>query len=162
MGRHWLTGRHPYDIEIGRLVTFPNLAFNLAHILGVEPSFETIRALDKIATSSITPSFEVEPAPKCLCLEDRLSAAVPAYDDDTVSLGSDYIEDDIYNMYIDDQANEGENVVEYQWQVPFSLPQKQYAYFSAGACFNAHVRIAMSSTVGNKSVAMLCEFSLFG
>jgi hypothetical protein len=70
---------------------------------------------------------------------------VPAYDDDTVSLGSDYIEDDIYNMYIDDQANEGENVVEYQWQVPFSSPQKQYAYFSAGACFNAHVRIAMSS-----------------
>jgi hypothetical protein len=25
MGRHWLTGRHPYDIEIGRLVAFPNL-----------------------------------------------------------------------------------------------------------------------------------------
>jgi hypothetical protein len=120
-------------------------AFDLTHVLGVEPSFETIRALDKIAASSITPSFEVEPAPKRLCLEDRLSAAVPTYDDDTVSLGSDYIEDDIYNMYIDDQANEGENVVEYQWQVPFSSPQKQYAYFSAGACFNAHVRIAMSS-----------------
>jgi hypothetical protein len=42
-------------------------AFNLAHILGVEPSFETIRALDKIAASSIAPSFEVEPAPKRLC-----------------------------------------------------------------------------------------------
>ncbi|KIJ10659.1 hypothetical protein PAXINDRAFT_16376 [Paxillus involutus ATCC 200175] len=90
-------------------------AFDLAHILGVEPSFETIRALDKIAASSTAPSFKVEPAPKCLRLEDRLSAAVPAYDDDTVSLGSDYIEDDIYNMYIDNQANEGENVVEYQW-----------------------------------------------
>ncbi|KIJ09172.1 hypothetical protein PAXINDRAFT_17734 [Paxillus involutus ATCC 200175] len=88
-------------------------AFDLAHVLGVEPSFKTIRALDKIAASSIAPSFEVEPAPKRLCLEDRLSAAVPAYDDDTISLGSDYIEDDIYNMYIDDQANEGENVVEY-------------------------------------------------
>jgi hypothetical protein len=25
MGRHWLTSRHPYDIEIGRLVAFPNL-----------------------------------------------------------------------------------------------------------------------------------------
>ncbi|KIJ14077.1 hypothetical protein PAXINDRAFT_12994 [Paxillus involutus ATCC 200175] len=25
MGQHWLTGRHPYDIEIGRLVAFPNL-----------------------------------------------------------------------------------------------------------------------------------------
>jgi hypothetical protein len=25
MGRHWLTGRHPYDIGIGRLVAFPNL-----------------------------------------------------------------------------------------------------------------------------------------
>ncbi|KIJ19209.1 hypothetical protein PAXINDRAFT_8564 [Paxillus involutus ATCC 200175] len=120
-------------------------AFDLAHVLGVEPSFKTICALDKIAASSIAPSFEVEPAPKRLCLEDHLSAAVPAYDDDTVSLGSDYIEDDIYNMYIDDQANEGENVVEYQWQVPFSSPQKQYAYFSAGACFNVHIRIAMSS-----------------
>ncbi|KIJ08942.1 hypothetical protein PAXINDRAFT_17950 [Paxillus involutus ATCC 200175] len=120
-------------------------AFDLAHILGVEPSFETIHALDKIAASSIAPSFEIEPAPKRLCLEDRLSAAVPAYDDDTISLGSDYIEDDIYNMYINEQANEGENVVEYQWQVPFSSPQQQYAYFSAGACFNAHIRIAMSS-----------------
>jgi hypothetical protein len=48
-------------------------------------------------------------------------------------------------MYIDEQADEGENVVEYQWQVPFSSPQKQYAYFSAGACFNVHIRIAMSS-----------------
>jgi hypothetical protein len=28
MGRHWLTGRHPYDIEIGRLVAFPNLVHN--------------------------------------------------------------------------------------------------------------------------------------
>ncbi|KIJ05419.1 hypothetical protein PAXINDRAFT_21322 [Paxillus involutus ATCC 200175] len=112
---------------------------DIAHILGVESSFETICALDKIAASSITPSFKVEPAPKCLCLEDHISATVPAYDDDTVSLGSDYIEDDIYDMYIDEQANEGKNVVEYQWQVPFSSPQQQYAYFSAGACSNAHI-----------------------
>ncbi|KIJ09512.1 hypothetical protein PAXINDRAFT_17411 [Paxillus involutus ATCC 200175] len=28
MGRHWLTGRHPYDIEIGRLVAFSNLVHN--------------------------------------------------------------------------------------------------------------------------------------
>ncbi|KIJ07662.1 hypothetical protein PAXINDRAFT_19164 [Paxillus involutus ATCC 200175] len=138
-------------------------AFNLAHVLGVEPSFETIRALDKIAASSIAPSFEVEPAPKHLCLEDHLSTTVPAYDDDTVSLGSDYIEDDIYNMYIDNQANEGENVVEYQWQVPFSSPQKQYAYFSTGACFNAHIRIAMSSIsvepCPNESCVHMISFS---
>ncbi|KIJ12077.1 hypothetical protein PAXINDRAFT_15106 [Paxillus involutus ATCC 200175] len=74
----------------------------LAHTPGAqffEPSFKTICSLDKIAASSIAPYFKVEPTPKHLCLEDHLSATIPAYDDDTVSLGSDYIEDDIYNMY---------------------------------------------------------------
>ncbi|KIJ05490.1 hypothetical protein PAXINDRAFT_21265 [Paxillus involutus ATCC 200175] len=46
MGRHWLTGQHPYDIEIGRLVAFPNLVHNGVPLHGIP-----LQIKDNIATS---------------------------------------------------------------------------------------------------------------
>ncbi|KIJ20550.1 hypothetical protein PAXINDRAFT_6350 [Paxillus involutus ATCC 200175] len=50
MGRHWLTGRHPYDIEIGRLVAFPNL---VERALTIYKSGESAKENDAVGSDTV-------------------------------------------------------------------------------------------------------------
>ncbi|KIJ08242.1 hypothetical protein PAXINDRAFT_102642 [Paxillus involutus ATCC 200175] len=52
MGRHWLTSRHPYDIEIGRLVAFPNLMSLLVEIVDANSG------IDEASTYNAPPKFK--------------------------------------------------------------------------------------------------------
>jgi hypothetical protein len=59
MGRHWLTSRHPYDIEIGRLVAFPNLMSLLVPFLSLTLSFSYLGIVEYclfIVTTHLLPS----------------------------------------------------------------------------------------------------------
>ena len=75
-------------------------AFDLAHWLGVEPSCEMIRTLDRIVSTVSASHDQPEPGPSSLgkrpCLEEHLTTV----EEDTVSLGDD--DDDPFSDMFDE------------------------------------------------------------
>ncbi|KIM59574.1 hypothetical protein SCLCIDRAFT_125997 [Scleroderma citrinum Foug A] len=86
-------------------------AFNLAHRLGVEPSFQTIHTLDQII-STTSASLDQPPAGpsslKCPRLEERIAMDV---EEDTVSLGDEEDQPFVYEDFADSEFDEIDEMV---------------------------------------------------
>ncbi|KAF9226253.1 hypothetical protein BS17DRAFT_815135 [Gyrodon lividus] len=81
-------------------------AFNLLHQIGVTPSYEGVCTIETCLPMDPTP--EAGPSAKRPRLEERISTASFTAEDDAISMASGYNSNDIYNMYINHWACEGE------------------------------------------------------
>ncbi|KAF9224996.1 hypothetical protein BS17DRAFT_816442 [Gyrodon lividus] len=81
-------------------------AFDLLHQIGVTPSYEGVCTIKMCLPTD--PAPEAGPSAKRPCLEEHISTALFTAEDNAISMASSYESDDIYNMYINHWACEGE------------------------------------------------------